>query len=477
MPVCAGSAMLWPMTEPPTARVPLGLSESGPRSSVGLVLDLDPDLGWGLSEEERDRARRACQGTLVRVPAGAWRLPASAGARDDILGFLIVGGFMCREIALRERHLFELLGPGDVLQPPVVGDGPRLSGPIGLSALRETLLIELGISFICAGARWPVLLARWARRLEVQRQHLAVQGLIAHLPRAEHRLLLMLWHLADRWGRVTPTGTALPVPLTHDLLGCLTAAQRSTATLAVSALEVEGAIQRLDDGSWLLTAAAERMVDEIALPGKRTHAIGESLMFRQRTADARAETRALRAEAEQARARHRESNARPRKSGPLIDALSGEIVEVERLSPRDRLGRGARRAAQAGEVAAKRAEQARERGQAAATRAAEIREGRSHSQDRGREAAERAVSAADAAKTAEASAAVALEHAAEAYERAARAHEHTAEVAERCGGDVEAPPHRRAASQAHTAARSARDAAVEVRRSFHTAPNGEFWSP
>ena len=293
------------MTEPPTAGGPLRTEQSGLSSAVVRVLELDPDLGWGLGEQEWDAARQACRGRLVRVDPGAWCFPASTDVRDDPLGFLIVGGLLCREIALRERHLFELLGPGDVVQRPEVTAAPRLGGPIGLTALRETFLIELGISFIRAAARWPVLLATWARRLEVQRQHAAVQGLIAHLPREEHRLLLMLWHLAERWGRVTPAGTVVPLPLTHDLLGYLTGAQRPTATIAVSALESNGAIQRLHDGSWLLTAAGERMVNEIALPGKQTHAIGETLMFRQRTADARADTRALRAEAQQARARRR----------------------------------------------------------------------------------------------------------------------------------------------------------------------------
>lgn len=66
------------------------------------------------------------------------------------------------------------------------------------------ILVVLGESFIGAAARWPSLLATVQRRLEAQRESLAIQGLIAHLPRAEHRLLLMLWHLAERWGYVTP---------------------------------------------------------------------------------------------------------------------------------------------------------------------------------------------------------------------------------------------------------------------------------
>jgi hypothetical protein len=38
-------------------------------------------------------------------------------------------------------------------------------------------------------------------RLELQRERLAVQGLIGQLSRAEHRVLLAVWHPAESWGR------------------------------------------------------------------------------------------------------------------------------------------------------------------------------------------------------------------------------------------------------------------------------------
>ena len=64
---------------------------------------------------------------------------------------------VCREIALRERYTFELPGPGGTRWcrqrwPEATG----LGGPIGLTVLRETLVIELGVSFMCAAAQWPV---------------------------------------------------------------------------------------------------------------------------------------------------------------------------------------------------------------------------------------------------------------------------------------------------------------------------------
>src|SRR5262249_13853935 len=171
-------------------------------------------------------ARYACRGDLVRVPRGLWPVPPDAGETQILAGLLIVSGLVCREVGLRDRRMLELLGPGDIVQLPIQTDRPRLGGRIVLTAATTTELVTLGESFISAAGRWPSLLAAIQRRLEAQREHLAMQGLIAHLPRAEHRMLLMLHHLADRWGRVTPDGTVVSLPLTHDLLGQLIAARR-----------------------------------------------------------------------------------------------------------------------------------------------------------------------------------------------------------------------------------------------------------
>ena len=135
--------------------------------------------------------------------------------------------------------------------------------------------------------------------------------MIAHLPRAEHRVLLGLWHLAGRWGHVTPEGTLLPLALSHDLLGQLTAARRSTVTLAANALESEGCIRRMDDGAWLLTSAAEHKVAAITRTSGSAPVLGETFMFRQQVAEVSKESRALRAEAKQVRAPRRNARRRP----------------------------------------------------------------------------------------------------------------------------------------------------------------------
>ena len=273
--------------------------------AVGLVLELDPDLGAGVSPEQWAAARQACRGELVCVPRGRWMVPEAAGDRDDILGMLLVEGVLGREIHLRGRHLLELLGPGEVLQLPVLATRPRLGPAIALTAVTDVKLVVLGKAYIRAAARWPSLLAAVQRRLETQREHLAIQGLIAHLPKAKERVLATLWHLADRFGYVTSEGTVLPLPFGHEILGQLSAAKRPTATLALRSLAAEDAVHRLTDGSWLLTAAADRRMHAIAQTSHASPLLGQQLILQKAAKDNTAESRALRSEARQIRAHAR----------------------------------------------------------------------------------------------------------------------------------------------------------------------------
>ena len=58
----------------------------------------------------------------------------------------------------------------------------------------------------------------------------AVALAIAHHPRVEDRLLLTLWHLAERWGKVTPDGIVVPLPLAHRRLADLVGTYGPAAT-------------------------------------------------------------------------------------------------------------------------------------------------------------------------------------------------------------------------------------------------------
>ena len=84
---------------------------------------------------------------------------------------------------------------------------------------------------------------------------LAVALAISHHHRVTDRLLLTLWHLAERWGRVTTDGIALPLPLSHQRLADLVGAHRPSVTTAMGTLARSGAVSRRDDGVWMLHGA------------------------------------------------------------------------------------------------------------------------------------------------------------------------------------------------------------------------------
>jgi hypothetical protein len=150
------------------------------------------------------------------------------------------------------------------------------------------------------------------------------------------------------------------------------------------------------------------------------------------------------------------------------DASGADVVEVSRLRPREAVERRARRTAQAGGADPTRAERPRQRGQSALAAPAErlpprLKAGALDPRERVQAAIERAFAAADAANEAEAGAAEALDRAAATWERVAHAQQRLVEAAERYG-DVRAPAHRLAVTEAFQRATGAREAAAAARQ-------------
>ena len=90
---------------------------------------------------------------------------------------------------------------------------------------------------------WPQIAERAVPpRRAARRPTLDVLRAISCQPRLEVRLVLLLWHLAARWGRVEPTGIRLSLPLTHRLLGQLVAAERPSISHALRRLSEAGLV-------------------------------------------------------------------------------------------------------------------------------------------------------------------------------------------------------------------------------------------
>jgi CRP-like cAMP-binding protein len=100
---------------------------------------------------------------------------------------------------------------------------------------------------------WPQVLARLTQRALRRNQELAWQSAIRNQTRVDHRIHRLLWHYADRWGRVTKDGVSLQLPLTHEYIGKLVGAHRPSVTSAIGMLERRELLVRPSPGTWLLT--------------------------------------------------------------------------------------------------------------------------------------------------------------------------------------------------------------------------------
>ena len=101
-------------------------------------------------------------------------------------------------------------------------------------------------------AAYPEISAVVLERVERRAYRLARAQAIVALNRVDRRVLTMLWHLAERWGRMTAEGVLLPLNISHRLLGQLVGARRPTVSTAAGELERQGLVHRRTDGAWLL---------------------------------------------------------------------------------------------------------------------------------------------------------------------------------------------------------------------------------
>lgn len=228
---------------------------AGHPSSVSL-LEVDPTLEQFIPEEDRDLARRVCQVPAIHLTPGRWQPRPSTGAGDDPFALLVVDGALTSTLRIAGRESARVLGPGDIFDPARRAGG-LLTVEIDWNALQPTTLAALDHRYLAMARRWPPLTVALQQRLCDEANRTAVLAAIAHLPRVELRVLALMWHLADRFGREEPgDGRHLPLSLTHAQLGRLVGAQRPTVTIALQALRESGDLDRRGDGTWSLTAGS-----------------------------------------------------------------------------------------------------------------------------------------------------------------------------------------------------------------------------
>jgi CRP-like cAMP-binding protein len=198
-------------------------------------------------------ARAQLVAPVRHLTRGVWEVPDEA-TEPGHLGFLILEGRIARDLVLAGTVSTELLGEGDVLQPAIAErDDGLVHCHVLWHALEPVRMADLDRHFAHALTAYPQVIATLLERAIRRSVRMAVHTALLSLSPVETRLLVLFWHLAERWGRVTHEGVVLSPGLTHQLLGQLVGCRRASVTTALKELCDSGRAVRREDGGWLLT--------------------------------------------------------------------------------------------------------------------------------------------------------------------------------------------------------------------------------
>ena len=217
------------------------------------LLDAAPWLAEGLDGADLEEARRQLVVARATFEPGPWSWP---GSRDPEIGFLILRGRIARGLHLDDApaHGVELLGEGDLMRPWTFhGETASIPSAADWTVMSRLEVALLDKGFVRAMSRWPRLAINLID-LSVERARTLSYFLSARqVARLEARILLTLWHLADRWGRVTSDGVVIELPkLTHELIARMVAARRPSVTTGLRHLRELGLVKAEAGGRWLL---------------------------------------------------------------------------------------------------------------------------------------------------------------------------------------------------------------------------------
>jgi CRP/FNR family cyclic AMP-dependent transcriptional regulator len=234
------------------------------------VLDEDLELAAAVDQAVFKQARLAAVAPLLVVPKGPWQPPAAPRARGRDFGLLVLSGLLLRDMELAGRSFVELRGPEDLLRPwDDAAEVTSVSARISWTAREPTHLAWLDGDFASSVCSWPEITATLVARATRRARLLSFRLAILELRHVNLRILLLLWHLADRWGRVGAEGVRLDLDLTHDLIARMVGAHRTSVTVALRELTNEGRIRREDRRWVLLGTPPQHLRDTSTAPAAR----------------------------------------------------------------------------------------------------------------------------------------------------------------------------------------------------------------
>jgi hypothetical protein len=228
------------------------------------VLDEDLELAAAVEHESFRKARLAAVAPLVEVPRGPWTPPTAPHERGRDLGLLVLSGLLLRDLQLAGRSFVELRGPEDLLRPwDDATEIVSVSARISWTVREPTRLAWLDGDFASSVAPWTEITSTLVARATRRARLLSFRLAILELRHVDLRVLLLLWHLADRWGQVSGEGIRLNLELTHDLIARMVGAHRTSVTVALKKLANEGRIARAAR-TWVLLGPPPKELSDTA---------------------------------------------------------------------------------------------------------------------------------------------------------------------------------------------------------------------
>ncbi|MDQ3934171.1 MAG: helix-turn-helix domain-containing protein [Actinomycetota bacterium] len=229
----------------PAARAPRNAVALKPAGAVRLF-EADPDLAGDVPEEIAPRLRRHVIVEVCTLERGPWQPLHEDLAGRAPFGLLVLEGALTRRVAAGRRHAAELLGRGDLIRPdqPDADEYAVVAQQARWSVLERAELALLDHDFVAGVAGIPGVLPRLAARAIDRSRALVLRLAIAQIPNMPERVHLLLWHLADRWGRREAGSVVLQLRLPQDLIAELLGAHRSSVNSALHDLAERGVIER-----------------------------------------------------------------------------------------------------------------------------------------------------------------------------------------------------------------------------------------
>jgi CRP/FNR family transcriptional regulator, cyclic AMP receptor protein len=240
---------------------PPGQGERIP-SRYCYLLDVDADLADAFDIRMRLVVRQVATARVLEVPVDSGSSEDRFGVGDRGLGALILDGLFALEVHVGGRTATELLGPGDLMQYPSKDVDQLLEREVTRRALVPSRVAVLDREFLDRVRPWPEVTLSLLRRSHKRAVNLNFERAVCSHPSLELRLALLLWHLAERWGRVEPGGVHLQLPLTHALLGRLVAAERPSVSRSLGQLYEHGLVTG-GAGDWHLVGSAQGCMDAL----------------------------------------------------------------------------------------------------------------------------------------------------------------------------------------------------------------------